>query len=117
MYRQILIAALAQAALAEFRANQLVGINIAADVGETACAAIEVVASSCVDSIPNFTNAPVLTQEKCLCCFSATNIAPVYGACASWIGSSAPQFSVESSGEFPMRELPAGDADPRGGAC
>jgi len=73
----------------------LPGINVLADVvvaaeappGITACAAAEEVIDYCVDAVSSFTDNPAATP--CICCYSTSNLAPVFGSCASYIKTSA----------------------------
>jgi len=94
----------APAALAGFAFppnNQLAQVAAAAaDPGATACVAAEDVVSACVNGIPDFTAAPESEQAECLCCYSTTPLAVVYGACANYIATAATRYSSEGQREL-----------------
>ena len=81
-------------------ANALGNIVAAAtttDPGLLACATAFDVISYCASAIPDFTAAPEATQAACLCCYSTTELDPVYSSCANYIEDNYPGSSTEYS--------------------
>jgi hypothetical protein len=115
MYASLLTVLFAEAAVANLdipQANALAEIVRAATTtapGLLACASAEAIIGACVNDIPNFTDAPYLVQAECLCCYSTTFVAALYGSCASYIATSAPSYSTEYTGELERRVLASPD--------
>jgi len=101
MLRSLLFALSARAVLGDglgpINVNVLADIIVGAESDVGACLAGQEVIGYCVDAIPNFTDDPAVTP--CLCCYSTTNIAPVYGSCASYIKTSATARSSAYEGK------------------